>query len=138
MKRRTLISALFVIMIAFSSCTQRLIDFTVISSKNTSMRFEAGGKGSRIEGKSMGFLYFGVSLKDAVDDAIEKAGPEFDALIDGALYQKDYPFYGGFVIEGTPVNTRKISAQMAKDEFETWCMEHDVIMLDQLEDANLY
>ena len=57
---------------------------------------------------------FQPNMKEAVDRAIEAAGPGYDALIDGVvdntvlilvLYNQ-----GCFVVEGTPINTKDASA----------------------------
>lgn len=92
-----------------TSCQQRLIDFTVISSKNVTMRFPADAKGPRTEGKEMK-MCVAPQLKSAVDKAIEKAGPGYDALIDGVVYQRNEFFRAGWVVQGTPVKTSKLKA----------------------------
>ncbi len=49
------------------------------------------------------------NMKEAIDRAIESAGPEFDALVDGVVYHKNYSFLFGqicYTIEGTPINTK--------------------------------
>jgi hypothetical protein len=108
-----------------SSCSVRLLDFTVISSKNVSIKPQGNEK--RVVGRSMGVFNFGVNLKEAIDKAIEKAGPGYDALIDGVLYQKSYYFYGGFEVQGTPIKTSAIKASMTDEEFEKYCLEHNLM-----------
>ena len=73
-----------VVAISISSCNQRLIDFTVISSKNVTLRLPDDGKGPRTTGKEMKMCTQPM-LKNAVDKAIENAGPGYDALIDGVV-----------------------------------------------------
>lgn len=97
-------SALF-----FSSCNQRLIDFTVISSKNVTLRLDEDAKGPRSTGKEMKFCGRPM-LKAAVDKAIENAGPGYDALIDGVVYQRSEIFRAGFVVEGTPIKTSQLKS----------------------------
>ncbi len=105
------------------ACSVRLIDFTVISSKNVTLKFQDGGKGQqRVKGSSMGFLGIGANVKAAVDEAIEKAGPGYDALIDGVVYKDVW----GYSVEGTPINTTKLMAQLGKDGFEKYCMNHKI------------
>jgi len=98
-----------------SGCTSRLVDFTVISSKNVEgMRFDPAGKGERVEGKDEAWWFLFIPLgqpniKEAVDRAIESAGPGYDALIDGVVYGK-YTWMllvakSAFKVEGTPVKS---------------------------------
>ena len=49
-------------------------------------------------------------LKAAVDKAIEKAGPGYDALIDGVVYSRYEVFRQGWVVQGTPIKTSKLKA----------------------------
>ena len=96
-----------------TSCNYRMIDFTVISSKNVTLRLPDDAKGKKVEGKDMKFLTpcFGVpNLKTAVDKAIENGGPGYDALIDGVLYQRNAFLSTGFVVTGTPIKTSKLKA----------------------------
>ena len=73
--------------VLLTSCTQRLFDFTVVSSKNVTLNFKEGGKSTkRVEGK-------GGSIKSALDKAIEQAGGDYDALIDGVVYLSSYLLY---------------------------------------------
>jgi hypothetical protein len=76
---------------AFTSC--RMVDFTVISSKNITLNVNKSAP--RVSA-------WGFTIKDAVDKAIEKAGPNYDALIDGVVSRG---VIGGYVVKGTPVKT---------------------------------
>jgi hypothetical protein len=91
MKNKFLILSVFLVLL--SSCSVRLTDFTVISTKNTNVKTEK--KGNRVEGKDCSNLAFGIipvtgtyipNLKEAIDDAIEKG--DGDILLDGVVYQK--------------------------------------------------
>ena len=70
----------------------RLVDFTMISSKNVEINVKKDAP--RVSGK-------GWSVKDALDDAIEKAGPGFDALMDGVIYEGLFKYR----VTGTPIKT---------------------------------
>lgn len=76
--------------ISVSSC--RLTDFTVISTKNVTL--EVKKDVPRVSAK-------GWTVKGAIDKAIEKAGPGYDALIDGVIYDTGWRFK----VEGTPIKT---------------------------------
>ena len=112
-------SLLVVGVLLLSSCSARLVDFTVISSKNHSIKFNIE-QGIATKGKSMGFLAIGVNIKDAMDEALESAGPQYDILVNGVVRAKNYPFYGGFEVEGTAVNSRKLIAQLGEKGFNEW------------------
>lgn len=106
-----------------SGCTIRMVDFTVISTKNA--RVPSVEKGPRSEGKDCVFVLlfpWGIpNMKEAIDNAIESAGPEYDALVDGVVYLQNYNFLIGvqcYKVEGTPINTKKsvsLNKQQEKD-----------------------
>ncbi len=95
-------------------CTNRLVDFTIISTKNVDLskgaEFERGKE--RIEGEDLVhwiiFIPTGVpNMKEAIDKAIEST-PGCVALLDGVLYSKFWwiPYIYGqqsFMVEGTPL-----------------------------------
>lgn len=98
----------------FSSCTQRILDFTLISSKNVDMTRSADfirGK-SRVLGRDMVhiviFIPSGtVSIKEALDKAIESI-PGCVALLDGVIYSKFWwiPYLYGesaVIVKGLPL-----------------------------------
>ena len=103
-----------IVALLFSSCSHRVLDFTLISSKNVDLSkgatFERGK--SRVEGKDMIhviiFIPMGtVHIKEALDKAIEST-PGCVALLDGVIYTKFWwiPYiYGKQIatIEGTPL-----------------------------------
>lgn len=109
-----------VVSIVISGCTQRILDFTVISSKNVNMRVKDAGKGGRVKGEDMAtFVIFPLGapeVKEAVDRAIENAGPGYDALIDGVIYYKYNVFllFGtfGYQVEGTPIKTSELITEL--------------------------
>jgi hypothetical protein len=90
-----------IIMTVFSSCTARMIDFTIISSKNINLNVKKDA--SRVVGKKSGII------KGAVDNAIESAGSGYDAIVDGVVYSHDYYFvfvaWTKYHVEGTPIKT---------------------------------
>ena len=100
--------------LALASCTTRLVDFTIISTKNLDLSkgatFERGR--SRVEGVDQVFIIIIVptgtpNMKEALDRAIESV-PGAVAILDGVITQRAWsiPFiYGesGFLVEGTPL-----------------------------------
>ncbi|QZE15504.1 hypothetical protein K4L44_06640 [Halosquirtibacter laminarini] len=115
MKRFTTLSLMLLFIITlFSSCTQRLLDFTMISSKNIDLThgadFQRGPK--RVDGADkihyiICFPTGVVNIKEALDRAIEST-PGCVALLDGVIYCKYWYIpliYGQYkaIVEGTPL-----------------------------------
>jgi len=106
--------AFFIIAITLSGCTQRLFDFTFVSTKNVEISRAATfikGNG-RITGKHVVHIIIFIptgqlDVKEAIDNAIERV-PGCVALVDGVVYTKFWWFpyiYGQNVaiVEGTPL-----------------------------------
>lgn len=97
-----------------ASCSQRLVDFTVISTKNVPLTDEAPNlqkANSRVKGTdaklTILFVPLGIpNMKDAIDKAIEKY-PGAVALTDGVVYSKGWTALivgqNKYVVEGTPL-----------------------------------
>jgi hypothetical protein len=96
------------------SCTNRILDFTVVSSKNLDLTKGASfvkGK-SRVTGEDLAHWIIviptsEVNIKEALDRAIEST-PGCVALLDGVIYEKFWYFpyvYGQqvVIVEGTPL-----------------------------------
>ena len=127
------LSALLISITMLSSCSYRMIDFTVISSKNVNLNVPKEAKSTtRVVGKSSApviIIHFTASLKEAVDNAIESAGTDYDALIDGVVYQYDYSFFfgvWGYRVEGTAIKTSELKAMLGDGDFEKWGMNHNI------------
>lgn len=95
------------------SCSHRLVDFTLISTKNVPINQTADLQKAdkRVTGVDSKGIILSVPLgmpnmKEAIDRAIESY-PGAVALSDGVIYSKGWScfFYGKnkFVVEGTPV-----------------------------------
>ncbi len=117
--------AITIALITFSSCSQRLVDFTVISSKNVSLKIDKS-QGRVVTGTSMGFLGLGANIKDAMDKALQSAGPDYDLLIDGVVRTYQYPFVSGFKVTGTAISTSKMKASIGVKGYEEWCKVNNV------------
>lgn len=99
------------VLIFLTGCTIRMVDFTAISTKNVKLPTKARGK--RVTGEDCVVVVlfpFGIpNMKEAIDEAIEGAGENYDALVDGVVYQINEFFIVGrqcFKVEGTPINTK--------------------------------
>lgn len=97
-----------------SSCTQRVLDFTIVSSKNIDIEHSHSfiKKNQRTQGKDMVhwiiLIPTGVPhIKEALDKAIEST-PGCVALMDGVITYKFWwiPYVYGkeyYIVEGTPL-----------------------------------
>ncbi len=109
---RALVSSTAAVVL-LSGCSIRLLDFTTISSKNVSLDpFERTNK--RVSGMHcvpVILLPFGApNLKQALDQAIERAGPPFNALVDGVIQKREQNFLVGrscVEVTGTPIALTK-------------------------------
>jgi len=113
--------------LCLAGCTTRLVDFTMISTKNIDLSHAAGferGK-SRISGEDkvmiIIFIPTGVpNIKEAIDQALESV-PGAVALMDGVVTSEYFwILFGqsGYVVEGTPL----IDTAMASNELESTYM----------------
>jgi hypothetical protein len=111
MKRNFLFG--FTALFLLSSCSQRILDFTIVSTKNVDLSRAAKFTRSktRTEGTDMVHIIIYVPLgvpnmKEAIDRALEKV-PGAVALVDGVVYNKHWwaIIYGQdmYVVEGTPL-----------------------------------
>ena len=116
------------IAVAVSGCATRLVDFTMISTKNIDWTHAANFQRAkdRVKGEDevsiIIFIPTGVpNIKEAVDRAIEKV-PGAIALVDGVLTQKSWyiPYIFGkftYIIEGTPLIDPSLAAGKLKTNF---------------------
>ena len=119
------ILGLSLVLVFLSSCTYRVVDFTIISSKNVdwtkSSTFVKGR--DRIEGQDqihyILFIPTGIAnIKEAMDRAIEST-PGCVALLDGVVLNKYWiipGLYGNqrMVVEGTPLIDPSLSNNLGE------------------------
>ncbi|MDB5283504.1 MAG: hypothetical protein JWO06_2579 [Bacteroidota bacterium] len=127
MKRITILA--IVIAIAASSCTRRVIDFTVISTKNVQMSMDKS-KGKQVTIKDIKPFGINVTLKGAIDKALNTAGPGYDMLIDGVIsYTQYWIFAAGYKVEGLAVNTLKFKAELGEEGYKEYMKLHTATVL---------
>lgn len=141
MKRNLFITCALLIVLGLSSCTHRLTDFTVISTKNVPLGKNAATMqkaNQRVKGVDKShmvlFIPFGSpNMKEAIDKAIEKY-PGAVGLADGVIKSKSMWFllYGqnSYIVEGTPIyETTPEAKEVATDNAqngETMVFFHEV------------
>ncbi len=113
MLKKAIIVVFATLFLFLSGCSVRVVDFTVISTKNVNL--PTSDKGKRVTGEDCVVVFiipFGApNMKEAIDQTIENAGSEYDALVDGVIYQLNHSFLFGqqcFRVEGTPINTKNL------------------------------
>ncbi|MCM4156303.1 hypothetical protein [Christiangramia antarctica] len=106
------------------SCSVRLVDFTAISSKNVNLNVNTS-EGVKTEGSKSYVFGFGFNIKDALDLALENAGPEYDMLMDGVVRYSNYFFVATVEVEGTAYNSRNIRTTMTKAEYKNWLINSE-------------
>lgn len=112
-------------MLTLSSCSYRMFDFTVISSKNVSLKIDKT-QGIKVSASSNGFLGFGADIKEALDKALQSAGPDYDLIVDGVVKGNYYFFVSGYKVEGTAFSTSKLKAELGEQGFEDWYKANNV------------
>ncbi len=137
MKNKILLPALLLTLV-FSSCSYRVMDFTIVSSKNIELsKFPTYEKGTtRVDGKDTKpiILFFPTGYpdgKEAIDRAIESV-PGAVALLDGVLTYKYFyipMIYGEYtyVVEGTPL----IDPAVAQSDKYNALEDYSICMLDK-------
>lgn len=86
-------------------CSQRVGDFTAISSKNIYAKgvdVSRLPKAEGIKGRDIRFLGWGANIKDALDRALEEG--DGNLMIDCAVYIWWAPFVAGYEVRGTVLN----------------------------------
>lgn len=99
-----LVLGIAVLGLGSSGCSQRIADFTAISTKNIYAKgvdVSALPKVSGVKGRHITFLGLGANIKDAIDQALEKG--DGNLMIDCAVYIWHAPFVGGYEVRGTVV-----------------------------------
>ena len=125
--KTALITSLIAILFTLQGCTNRVTDFTIISSKNVDLsqiaKYQRGDE--RVTGEDIAhiiiFIPTGIpNLKEAIDRAIESV-PGAVALVDGVVYMTNFyiPFIYGqnkYTVEGSPlIDPLKLSELPSKN-----------------------
>ena len=111
--------------VVLSSCTVRLVDFTVISTKNAEIGIDKT-LAKPTEGKKTYFLGIGWNIKDAADNALEAAGPQYDLLVDGVVTYSSYPFVAIVKVKGLAYSSSDLKASLGTEGYQNWCKANNV------------
>ena len=102
-----------------ASCSIRLVDFRIISSKNVVLDIDKSGV-KRWRPEKSYFLGIGLNIKDAMYIALEKAGPDYDLLVDGVVRYQSFPFITSIVVEGLAVSSSAMKNKLGEAGFNNW------------------
>ncbi|WBM74581.1 hypothetical protein [Saprospira grandis] len=125
MKQFVRLSLLMLIVFSLGSCQQRMVDFTIISTKNVDLSNAANFKKGkeRVKGQDIAHIILVIptgfpNLKEAIDRAIEVT-PGAVALTDGVIYSKSFYFFlygqNGYIVEGTPLIDPSLTSNEQED-----------------------
>ena len=147
MKIKIALTATIISTLLFSGCTNRLTDFTVISSKNVDLSEIAQYKRGdvRATGEDAAYIIIFIptgipNLKEAIDRAIESV-PGAVALVDGVVYMTNVyiPFVFGvnkYTVEGTPlIKPSKIGSLPSKNIVVSYNSEKDIFVTKYYSDS---
>lgn len=119
--KKLLVPFTLILAMVLTSCTTRILDFTIVSSKNVDLSKAASfqrGK-QRISAEDGAYIIIVIptgvpNLKEALDKAIEQV-PGAVALVDGVLTSKVWSAilvgYSAYIVEGTPLIDPSLAAQ---------------------------
>jgi hypothetical protein len=115
---KKLLLLLPIIGLIFSSCTSRVIDYTLLSTKN--VNFEGSKYFMKapepVKGKDTAVYIFVIptsklDIKEAINDAIEQV-PGCVALADVVIYQRTIPLIlintTSYIVKGTPIIDKRL------------------------------
>ena len=100
MKKLKVLCLLVIILITVSSCSQRILDYAILSKVNVTKIDKTNGV--HVSATCSGFLGAGSTIDKAVKKALLKAGTDYDVLTDGTIYKTSL----GYRIEGIAVKSK--------------------------------
>jgi hypothetical protein len=79
----------------------------------------------------------GTNIDDAINGALEKAGSDYDMLIDATLkvnyYYMIIYFSNYITVEGTAVNSAEVKAEIGEQEYLKWLSSKSILQRNNLE-----
>ncbi|MGB7297241.1 MAG: hypothetical protein WBC70_16795 [Candidatus Aminicenantales bacterium] len=135
--QKYLVCFIFIVALAFSltSCSYRLGDFTIISTKNynATLKYKMVG---RFEGKDSVFVLFGIpfgqpNIENAVDEAIEKGNGVYltNAVLEikSGLFSMGYNVKGDVYAEASESDLTDLNAEL----FELILVDNEPILKNE-------
>lgn len=104
--------ALAVAFFMTSGCAVRVADFSVVSIKNSNIPAKTIGK--RVKGENCVTSILGIdwlskdpNLREAIDKAMQTAGPDYDAMVETVVYRTSGLWKTCYTVTGTVISTKK-------------------------------
>jgi len=117
-------------LLSAGGCAYPLLDnVTLSNTASSSDQIDVPGK--EVEGTTYYPYLIGYNIRDAVDDAFENAGPEYDLIVNAKITVKYYYlliYYSKYVIvNGTAVNSKELIAQWGDEKYRQWLGSQNVL-----------
>ena len=122
--------------LTLSSCSVRLVDFTIISSKKVNLNIDKT-YGKKVKAEKAYFLGLGWNIKDGIDLALDKVGLEYDLLVDGVVRYSSYPFVSVITVEGTAISYKRMRQDLGEAGFDKWLKGKNVSSKENISIASI-
>ncbi|WP_430934160.1 hypothetical protein [Saccharicrinis sp. 156] len=123
--------ALIVLAIVTWCKSVSIVDNGVIVTNKSNNVVTSYQGNKKVTGDSYHPYLMGTNIDDAINGALEKAGPDYDMLIDATLevnyYYMIIYFSNYITVEGTAVNSAELKAEMGEQEYFKWLSSKSVI-----------
>jgi len=121
------ITLILLTILTFTSCSQTILNFVVLGPNVSNVNIDKS-KGVQTEGKSVSVFIQGLSINEAMNDALKNAGGSYDMLVDGEILFEQYPFIIMYVVKGTAMSSKDLKASLGEKGFENWCSNHKILI----------
>jgi len=123
----TMVLVLFLL----NGCAYRLADnITVLNSKNNNTTMDLS-IGKKVEGNVYYPYLVGYNLQDAIDEAFENAGSQYNMLVNATIDVKYYYvllYFSKYVIvKGTAINSSELKTSMGEAKYYKWLANQNVL-----------
>lgn len=102
----------------------------IISTRNNVNQVDYKG-GKEVDGDSYHPYLIKSNYNDAVKKALDKAGPEYDMLIDATLKVNYYYliiYFSNYItVKGTAVNSSELKTEMGEEKYNLWLSEKNIL-----------
>ncbi len=130
MKTMKLILSLILILSITTSCSVSLLNYSILSKKEINIQNSGGIK---VSGYSNAwFKSQRKAVEEATENALNKAGENYDLLLNGTIEAEYKIFYTRIQVKGTAYKSSDLMNKYGKVGFEKWKKEQNLITKDQI------
>jgi hypothetical protein len=101
------------VLLTFTSCSRTILNFSVLSPYVSNVTIDKS-KGVPTEGKSISPVIQGLSIDEAMFNALKNAGGSYDMLIDGVILFEQNPFVMMYIVKGTAISSKDLKASLGE------------------------